>query len=156
MSDEGMSVIVKTVSCVLVVPTVVFGLYVIMHGHLTPGGGFPGGAVMATIVALFLVAYGKDGSRKILKKDCLSAAESIGLLLFAALAFAGISVTFFSNFLANTGNWFGTVIPFGPNPGYLVSGGVLPLMNIAVGIEVFAALSAIMILMFSYSGDDSK
>lgn len=156
MSKDGMSVIVKTTACVLLIPITVFGLYIIMHGHLTPGGGFPGGAVMATLVVLFLVAFGKDGANKILGKESLSAAESLGLLLFAALAFVGISVTFFSNFLANSDYYFGMTIPFGPNPGYLMSGGVLPLMNMAVGLEVFAALSAIVLLMFTYSREDEK
>jgi len=150
MSEKGMSVIVKTVACVLLVPVTVFGLYVIMHGHLTPGGGFPGGAVMATAVAMLLVAYGREGTKKMLSKDSLSAAESLGLLLFAALAMVGITVTFFSNWLANTPHYFGMSVPFGPNPGYLLSAGVIPLMNVAVGFEVFAALSAVILLMFSW------
>jgi multisubunit Na+/H+ antiporter MnhB subunit len=153
MSGRGMSVIVKTMACVLLVPVTMFGLYVIMHGHLTPGGGFPGGAVMATAVALLLVAYGSDGTKKLLGKDSLSAAESLGLLLFAALAMVGLTVTFFSNWLANTAYHFGMTIPFGPNPGYLLSGGVIPLMNAAVGLEVFAALSAIILLMFIWEGE---
>jgi multisubunit Na+/H+ antiporter MnhB subunit len=153
MSDPGMSAIVKTVACLLVVPITVFGLYVILHGHLTPGGGFPGGAVMATMIALLLVAFGKEGSKRMKRKDLLSSAESLGLLAFAAMAFIGISVTFFSNFLANTGGMFGMFMPFGPNQGYLLSGGVIPIMNIAVGLEVFAALSAIVIIMFNHRGE---
>ncbi len=150
MADDSMSAIVRTIAALLTVPVLIFGFYVILHGHLTPGGGFPGGAVMATMVALLLAAFGVSGSKKLKRKNLLSAAESLGLLMFASLAFLGLSVTFFRNFLANTTEVFGMTIPYGPNPGYMLTGGVIPLMNLAVGIEVFAALSAIVIIMFSY------
>ncbi len=155
MSDDGMSVIVKNVAAVLVVPALIFGFYVILHGHLTPGGGFPGGAVLATAVAMLAVAFGAAGTKRMKRKDMLSSVESLGLLMFAALAFMGLQVTFFNNFLANSGMPFGMAIPFGPNPGYMLSAGVMPLMNLAVGIEVFAALSVIIIVMAGH-GEDGK
>ncbi len=155
MIGSDMSVIVKVVVGLLIVPVLVFGFYVIAHGHLSPGGGFPGGAVIATLVAMFLVAFGKDKARKLAGREGLfSAAESVGLLMFGLIALVGLSFTFFSNTLANTSYYFGQSIPFGPNPGYLLSGGVVPVMNIAVGLEVAAALTAIVVLMFNYPRDE--
>jgi energy-converting hydrogenase B subunit I len=151
--EQGMSLIVKTIACIVSVPAITFGLYVILHGHLTPGGGFPGGAVIATVVALFLVSFGKERLRENLSKRFLSALESIGLIIFIGLAFMGLSSTFFRNFLANSGEIFGMSIPFGANAGYLGTGGTIPLMNLAVGLEVFAALSLILVLMFISGGD---
>ena len=154
MSKE-MSPIVKNVACVLVIPIIIFGLYIILHGHLTPGGGFPGGAIMASLVALFLIAFGTGWAKKI-NKGILSWGESIGLALFGLLAFLGLGTSFFNNFLANSNSLFGMSIPFGPNPGFLWTGGTIPLMNIAVGLEVFAALSIIAVVMFSSDGSNKE
>jgi len=147
--DNEASGIVKNVACILAIPITVFGLYVILHGHLTPGGGFVGGAVMATLIALFLVSFRKDMIKGGMKKS-FSLSETLGLLAFISLAFLGISATFFHNFLANTDLFFGTIVPFGSNPGYLGTGGTAPLMNIAIGLEVFSGLSLIVLLMAYY------
>ncbi|MCK4492076.1 MAG: hypothetical protein KAU03_05595 [Candidatus Altiarchaeales archaeon] len=144
---KGMSKIVRTIACILIVPGIMFGLYVIIHGHLTPGGGFQGGAIIATISALFIIAYGEK-IRGVLNQDILSLAEGLALLAFISLAFLGLSVTFFHNFLANEGFIFGKAIGFGINPGYLNTGGVIPLLNLAVGLEVFSALSLIVLVMY--------
>jgi len=149
-----MSVIVKVASCVLAVPVIAFGVYVILHGHLTPGGGFPGGAVIATIVAMILIAGGGERAKS-LNKELLSFLESAGLVIFALLGLLGIGTTFFYNFLANSGSFFGMKIPFGINPGYMWTGGVIPPMNMAVGLEVFAALSLIAVVMFTHEEDEN-
>ncbi len=148
---EGRSRIVRNVTCLLAVPVMVFGLYVVLHGHLTPGGGFAGGAVMATFIALFLVSFGKDIARR-LDSGPFSVSESLALLAFIGLALLGIQVTFFNNFLANSGLLFGLTVPSGANPGFLGTGGVIPLMNLAVGLEVFSGLSLILIMMYRSGG----
>ncbi|RKY40706.1 MAG: sodium:proton antiporter [Candidatus Makaraimicrobium thalassicum] len=149
------SVVVRTVAYILAAPLIVFGLYVILHGHLTPGGGFAGGAIMATFIALFLVSFGRKGAGS-LHRNLFSVLESLGLTVFVVLAFLGISNTFFYNFMVNSGHLFGRVISFGVNPGYLDTGGVIPLMNIAVGLEVFSAISLIVLEMFTYSREDKN
>ena len=53
-----MSKIVRTVSNQLILLVLIFGLYIIMHGHVTPGGGFQGGAIVASGTALIIVAFG--------------------------------------------------------------------------------------------------
>lgn len=130
--------IVRTVSSIIFVLSVIFGIYVIINGHLTPGGGFQGGAIIASGFVLLLVAHNYDALRK--HKDKFSAIESFGLIMFITIAFLGMKFTFFDNFLA-------APTPYGPNPGKLFSAGVIPLMNISVGIEVLAALTFVAILM---------
>lgn len=152
MSERGMSLIVKTVACVISVPVMVFGLYLILHGHLTPGGGFPGGAVLATVVALFLVSFSRKDIEKTFSGQSFSLLESAGLIAFTLLAMWGMSSTFFHNFLANSGQIFGMSVPFGVNPGYMATGGTIPLMNMAVGLEVFGAISLILLMMFIHGG----
>lgn len=142
------SKIVKTISAIMFPFVTTYGFYVIMHGHLTPGGGFQGGAVVASGCVLLVVAFGSDLIVKKIKEKDLSLLESIGALSFISLAFVGISTTFFYNSLAGrSGFLFGEIPPYGPNPGYLNTGGLLPLMNIAVGTKVIAGLFVVALLL---------
>jgi len=146
-----MSKIVRTGANLLYPFILIFGLYVIMHGHLTPGGGFQGGAVVATAAALVIVAYSYDEVTGMLEKTAMKARESIGLLLFigAGIAALVVGAPFFYNFLANSGFLFGMPVMPGPNPGDLNTAGVIPIMNIAVGIEVWGGLAIILLYMLS-------
>lgn len=127
---------------------VTFGVYLVIHGHISPGGGFQGGAVMASGTALLLVSalITRHVHRT---RRLFSFFESLGLTIFICMGFAGIGTTFLYNFLANSpGSMFGRTIPFGSNPGYLNSGGVLPVLSFAIGVEVFFGLSIILVSLF--------
>lgn len=141
-----MSKIVRTVANQLILFILIFGLYVIAHGHLTPGGGFQGGAVVASGVVMLLVAFNSKELKKSLRERALSIMESTGALIFVALAFAGVGTVFFYNFLVGS-PIFGRIPPTGPNPGDIWTGGVIPLMNLAVGLKVIAGLSAVVLAM---------
>lgn len=146
---SGLSKIVKTIAGVFIIPAIVFGAYIVAHGHLTPGGGFQGGAIIATSIALLLIAFGEKAFKKAFGKEFLSALESIALCGFIALAFLGLQSSFFKNFLANSGLVFGEKVAFGVNPGFLNTAGVIPLMNFLVGLEVACALTIIVLVMYS-------
>jgi len=146
---KEMSRIVKTVTNFVYGFIIIFGFYIIAHGHLTPGGGFQGGAVVGSAFALLLVSYGSLNTKKFLKKDILSLFEDFGLILFIVLGFSGLGITFFYNFLANSGGWFGNAAVIGVNPGNMNTGGVIPLMNIAIGLEVLSAFGVIVLTMAS-------
>lgn len=141
-----MSKIVRTMASPLILFAFIYGLYIIMHGHLTPGGGFQGGAIFASGVALFIVAFGSDYLHKNLKEHNLSVLESSGALVFIGLAFGGLAVVFFYNFLVGS-PIFGHIPAYGSNPGDMWTGGVIPFMNLAVGLKVLAGLSAILLVM---------
>jgi multicomponent Na+:H+ antiporter subunit B len=130
----------------LILFALIYGLYIIMHGHLTPGGGFQGGAVFASGVALLIVAFGSEIVHKSLKEHRLSILESSGALIFIGLAFGGLAIVFFYNFLVGS-SIFGHIPPSGPNPGDIWTAGVIPFMNIAVGLKVLAGFSAILLVM---------
>lgn len=156
MKNNGeLSIIVKNVICLLAIPIISFGFYVILHGHLTPGGGFAGGAVLSTCVALFLVSFRKEIIKKNIRAELFLILESLALISFIGLALLGIQSSFFHNSLANSDLLFGMPVAFGINPGYMGTGGVVPLMNLAVGIEVFSGLSMILLVMtyFKTGGD---
>ena len=142
-----MSKIVRTVTNMMYTAVIIFGFYIIMHGHLTPGGGFQGGAVVASGIALVLIAYGYDTIKSWIPKSALSVLESIGALGFISIAFLGVGTTFLYNFLANSGEIFGELTEAGINPGNLNTSGILPLLNWVVGIKVLAGLGSIVLLM---------
>ncbi len=144
---DGMSRIVRTMTTLIFGFIMVYGFYVIAHGHISPGGGFQGGAIVASAFALLLVTYGTNHIQSFLSKDLLSVLESTGLVLFITFAFLGLGTTFFYNFVSNSGGLFGSPATIGVNPGDLNTGGTIALMNMAVGLEVLAALGVIVLTM---------
>ena len=72
----------------LVLPIIItLGLYIIIHGHLSPGGGFQGGVLVAGAFAILYVAYGVKNLSKRIKVNVLKVGEDIGALGFIILAF---------------------------------------------------------------------
>ena len=142
-----MSKIVKTITDISFPLIMIYGLYVIAHGHLTPGGGFQGGAIVASGLALLLVAYGAEWIMDKIKESNLSILESLGALGFISVAFLGLIFggMFFTNFIAGTSMLFGG-IPIS-TAADVNTGGTLPLMNFAVGLKVIAGLFAIVFVM---------
>ena len=64
---EGMSIIVKKVTQLVAGLIFTYGIYIILHGHLTPGGGFAGGAIIAGAFILLILAFGSSALN--LKKE---------------------------------------------------------------------------------------
>jgi multicomponent Na+:H+ antiporter subunit B len=143
---SGMSRIVKTVTNITFPLVLIYGLYVIAHGHLTPGGGFQGGAVVASGLAMILVAYGSVWTMKKINEKHLSSLESLGALGFIGLAFLGLifGTWFFNNYLVGDELLFGEV---GRGAANIYTAGVIPLINFAVGLKVIAGLFAIVLVM---------
>lgn len=143
-----LSVVVRTICDIFAWFMGIFGVYIIIHGHISPGGGFQGGAVVATMIAFLLVSYGGKKVIAFAKPGLYSTLETAGLLLFICAGFFGITTTFFFNFLAGQGGLLGSTVPIGPNSGVLNSAGTISLMNMAVGLEVIGGLSLIILYMF--------
>lgn len=142
--EDGMTLIVKTVSRLIFPFIFLFGIYVILHGHLTPGGGFPGGVIIAASVVMILLAYGFDTAQE--QMDALSAevSESLGALILIGLGVIGILMV---------GNFLGEVLPEG-TIGRLFSGGNLPILNIGVGMKVGAGIVTIFYAMLGLRGEE--
>ena len=73
-----MSKIVRTIVAFAFPFSMIYGLYVIIHGHLTPGGGFQGGAIVASACVMILVAFGSKWTLDKIKERRLSVLESVG------------------------------------------------------------------------------
>ena len=85
MITEQQSIIVKTV-CRLLAPFIqLFGLYVIMHGHSSPGGGFQGGVILASSFILLAIAYGIDDVKRRFSLSALTTLTSAGVFLYAGI-----------------------------------------------------------------------
>lgn len=142
--EDGMTLIVKTVSRLIFPFIFLFGIYVILHGHLTPGGGFPGGVIIAASVVMILLAYGFDTAQE--QMDALSAevSESLGALILIGLGIMGIFMV---------GDFLGEVLPPG-TIGSLFSGGNFPILNIGVGMKVGAGVVTIFYAMLGLRGGE--
>ncbi|CAM2077959.1 MAG: MnhB domain-containing protein [uncultured Clostridium sp.] len=129
------------ISCTnLVLPILLtLGLYIIIHGHLSPGGGFQGGVLIAGAIAIIYIGYGFKGVNKGIAANTFKIAEDIGALGFIILAFIG---------LVGSGVFFGNILKKG-NPGDLFSSGSIFLMNFAVGFKVFAGISFLLLIMIA-------
>ncbi len=121
--------IVMTGSKLLFPAIILLGVYVFVHGHLTPGGGFQGGVIIATGFLLMLLSYQDYQVSHVV----LSVVESLAGITFASIGLIGLlnGGTFLHNFL-HTG-----VL------NNLLSGGVIPIIYIAVGFKVGAELTGL-------------
>jgi multicomponent Na+:H+ antiporter subunit B len=126
----GTSNAVRVLGLTLLGPVVLFGLYVVAHGHLTPGGGFQGGVVLATGALLVYLSGEYVTLWRVRPVPLIGLAESAGAGGYVAVGLLGLAagVAFLQN-----------VLPLG-QPGALPSAGTIPLINLAVGLEVASGL----------------
>ncbi|MBU0694276.1 MAG: hypothetical protein KKC11_06360 [Candidatus Omnitrophica bacterium] len=134
--DKGMSVIVKTVTRFTMGLILLYGIYILSHGHLSPGGGFAGGVIVALSFVLLMLAYGKETALKKFPKGVVSFFENAGAIMFLSIALLGFTGGyFFLNFLDKG------------EPYKLFSAGIIPLCNIAISLKVGAGLFAIFVAL---------
>ncbi len=107
-----------------------FGFYIIIHGHLSPGGGFQGGVIIASAFLLMFLAKNDDFR---LNHKIVSLCESLSGAGFILIGILG---------LLFADKFFGNFLPLG-NMGDLFSSGVIPLIYIFVGIKVAAEITAL-------------
>jgi multicomponent Na+:H+ antiporter subunit B len=81
-------IILRVVTKLLAPFIMLFGLYVIMHGELSPGGGFQGGVILASSFILHSLVFGVHASRQVLGRRVTDALACIGALLFAGVGVA--------------------------------------------------------------------
>ncbi len=129
-TNEGMSLIVKTVTRVSVWLIILYGFYIIVHGHLTPGGGFGGGVIIALALLNVMLAFGKKATQNWLNIHSLHRIEALAITLFLLVGLLGLvwGTGFLANFLGS-GQLFS-----------LASAGTIPVLNILIGIKVGLSL----------------
>jgi len=148
---KGMTVIVKTIASWVKVLIFLFGINIVLFGHLTPGGGFAGGVILAASYVLLMLAFGREFAEKNLSLPLASRLDCLGALMFAVVAILGLAFggSFFLNFL------YQKYLP--GEPLHLVSAGIIPLANIAIGLKVGASLFLITLtLSISCKGKECR
>jgi energy-converting hydrogenase B subunit I len=131
-----MTVIVRTLIRALLPLLLVFGIYVISYGHLTPGGGFQGGMIIVGAVMSFYLAYGYNIVRRFHEEE-LDIAEHTGALVYILVGLIGVFAGL--SFLNNTIR--------GGAPGSFLSGGIIFLLNFTVGFKVAAGTLLVLLIL---------
>jgi len=118
--------IVITVSGRLFPFILLFGIYIVLFGHLSPGGGFQGGIILAMGILLIILTYGWSNLQKFI--PYLSSIETFGVTLFVIVGILGIVNG--KQFLTNLGT--------------------VPLLNIIIGLKVLAGLVLMYLLLIKW------
>lgn len=138
--EVGMTLIVKTITRLTVGLILLYGIYIVLHGHISPGGGFAGGVIIALSFIHLMLAFGRQVALKKLSEVRVSLFESLGALMFLSIAILGfLGGYFFFNFFLHKGK-----------PFELFSAGIIPLCNIAICLKVGAGLFAIFVVLILF------
>lgn len=113
--------------CRLLVPIILlFGIYILLNGHLSPGGGFSGGAVLGAGLIIYAMVWGEEKASRVFP------AKMVRLVVFCSLAFYCLAKSY--SFYTGA-NHLPFLIPEG-TPGHILSGGLIMPLNVAVGFVV--------------------
>lgn len=118
--------ILKWSARILVPLIIIFGIYVILNGHLSPGGGFSGGAIVGAGLILYLTAFGFDDTRRFMND------KTVKILTVAALTFYCVAKSY--SFYTGANGLESIITP--GTPGNILSAGLIVYLNICVGIVV--------------------
>jgi multicomponent Na+:H+ antiporter subunit B len=133
---SGMSLIVKTITRLTMGLILLYGIYIVLHGHLAPGGGFAGGTIIALSFVHLMLAFGRKAALGKLTQPIALAFQSVGALIFLCIGLLGLVGGFFlENF-----------IPLG-TPFELVSAGIIPFCNIGICFNVGAGLFVVFLML---------
>lgn len=127
---------VRVISLALVPLTVLFGLYVVTHGQVTPGGGFQGGVILSSAPLLVYLCAEYNQFRQAVPQRLMAMTEAFGAASYILIG--GIGVAMGGAFLQNT-------LPLGPS-GSITSGGTVALIDIGVGLEVSGGLALVLLV----------
>lgn len=142
-NDTGMTIIVKTVTRLTTGLIMIYGIYIILHGHVSPGGGFAGGVIIALSLIHLVLAFGKS----VLERK-FTIERGVFMMSLGALVYL-ISCTL--GFMGKH-----QVQPGGANF-RIFSGELIPLSDIAVGLMVGTGLFVIfMLLVYLAKGEEKS
>jgi multicomponent Na+:H+ antiporter subunit B len=140
--SEGMTPIVKNTARLISGFIAVFGIYIALTGHISPGGGFAGGVILAAAAVLIVLAFGRSTAERIFTPSQCHLWDAAGAGLFLVVAMLGyFSGGFFVNFIAHISK--GQV-------GKLFSGGTILVSNLCILIKVAAGLAGAFLALSAF------
>ena len=138
------NVIIKTV-CRLLIPFIqLFAVYVIMHGHYSPGGGFQGGVILGASFIILVIAYGMKEAQRRISLKALMIYASVGLIIYSGIGI--VCLLMGGNYL----DYAKLPLPISSTPAIRAMG-ILGI-EIGVGIGVMATMISIFLMIASYEG----
>ena len=137
--------IFKRIAAIIVPFMCIYGFYVILHGSSSAGGSFAGGIILGLSFIAFATIYGLEEGKKKLPEKVLIWVESYGTLWYVLIGMVGIIKG--APFLANKSAGISLATPES-----LVSGGLISLLGLGVGIRV---ASTMITLFFTMKGEES-
>lgn len=139
MNNRTVKNIVPKCGADFMVPfALVYMFYVILHGHLSPGGGFQGGVLAVAVIVLIYMGYGYDNTSKAINLELMRRTEGLAVTAYIAIAFLG--VVFAAQFCENFAFQNGAI-------GDLLSSGTISWMDEAVGLNVLTGVSVLSLSM---------
>lgn len=155
-----MSTILRLFALPTALVIIALGVLTILGGHITPGGGFQGGSMIAAGFILCALVYGSEDNPFKFSHSFISTVESVGALGYVLLGLAGLLFSGF--YLYNLGIDFYNIVPEAikiifdyPDPTH---SGIIPYLNVFVGLKVLVGLSAVVIAFMGFKtiSDDSE
>ena len=125
----------------------VFGIYIILFGTVSPGGGFQGGVMVAAAAVLLYLGYGYKTASSAINMEVIRTNEAIGASLYVILGLCGVVAGL--NFCRNIFFDIGKV-------GDLISAGTITFMGYAVGYKVMCGVAFLILLMLGLLAPDGK
>ena len=125
----------------------VFGIYIILFGTVSPGGGFQGGVIVASAAILLYLGYGYNITRRVISSETLRVGEAVGASLYVFLGLAGLvaGANFCRNIFFNDGQ-----------VGDLISAGTITFMGYAVGFKVLTGIGFLLLLILGLLAPEGK
>jgi multicomponent Na+:H+ antiporter subunit B len=133
-------IIIKNITRIVIPFAQVYGIFIILNGHISPGGGFAGGAIIGTTLILYTLVFGREKGRKKFSHKASEIAESGGILMFVIVGLIGLVLA--GRFLTNITAGF----PEGVI-GNIISGGMIPILMIGIGIKVASTMISLFNLL---------
>ena len=124
--------ILQGVAFVLCPVIFIFGIYIILNGHLSPGGGFSGGSIMGAGLILYVAAFGFQKTQRFFDEHVYKIAKITALCMYGLIG---------TYFYMTGANGIENHIPLGI-PGHILSSGIILPINICVGLEVACTMYA--------------
>ena len=119
--------IIQRCGCDAILPlTLVYIFYIILHGHLSPGGGCSGGAIMASALIIYALVWGGERASRAIPSKALR------IIVLCALGFYACSKTY--SFFTGANHLHSIISP--GTPGRILSAGLILPLNVAVGFVV--------------------
>ena len=129
-------IIIRTIARVLIPFIQLYALYVIMHGHYSPGGGFQGGVILGASLVLLYLTHGYEESKERISEKIVLLLSSLGVLIYAGIGF--LCLLLLGNYL----DYGKLSVLLNVDPAHARSLGILG-VEIGVGFAVMAVMFSI-------------